>query len=316
MIIKRLRNAFGLMCSRNGRQAMRYAVAKRFINPILRRIGYTLIADYFYQPIPNDSDLLASRNKERPLSSVVGDVDCQIAFAENLLRKYRGEFNDAETLEQCGYREASSGLIDGDAQFLYSMVREYKPEKIIEIGAGGSTHIIAAALKKTFSETKQKTDFCSIDPYPMPSLEGLCQASDAFTEFQLLKKHVQDVDISLFESLKENDILFVDSSHVFKQGSDVEFEFLRIYPLLRRGVIVHIHDIFFPFDYPYEWNAKEFWFWNEQYFLEAFLQFNDKFKILASLSLVLYRKSEVFSHTINSFCLPAKVGSFWMKSIR
>ncbi len=125
-------------------------------------------------------------------------------------------------------------------------------------------------------------------------------------------KLVEAVDLSVFESLQANDILFVDSSHVFKSGSDVEFEFLQVYPRLQTGVLVHIHDIFFPYDYPIEWNLKESRYWNEQYFLETFLQFNKKFEVLASLSMVSYYKNSVFLDNINAYNEDRLPGSFWM----
>ena len=127
---------------------------------------------------------------------------------------------------------------------------------------------------------------------------------------------MQLVELSIFESLEENDILFMDSSHVFKQGSDVEFEFLKIYPILKKEVIVHLHDVFFPFDYPIEWNMKRYWFWNEQYFLEVFLQFNSKFEVLASLSMVAYRDNLIFLDTISAYYETINPGSFWMKAVR
>ena len=116
--------------------------------------------------------------------------------------------------------------------------------------------------------------------------------------------------------MKENNILFVDSSHVYKQGSDVEFEFLCIYPVLQKGVLVHIHDIFLPFDYPLEWNMKKYRFWNEQYFLEMFLLFNRDFEVLASLSMVAHHGKGVFVHAVRAFDQTRRPGAFWMRRVR
>lgn len=309
-----LKTFLTLIRSRSGRRTLRYVMAKKYFNPLARRAGYTIIADYHLQPIPNNSEILHYANKERPLNSIALNADRQTQFATCLLRKYGDEFNDGSTLSYCGYMESTSGLVSGDAEFLYSMVRDRKPRRIVEVGAGGSTQIMAAALRGNFLETHTKTTFCSIDPYPRSFLRTLKSKVEPFMEFTLLQKQVQEVDLSLFESLEENDILFVDSSHVFKQGSDVEFEFLSIYPVLRAGVVVHIHDIFFPFDYPQEWNTKEYWFWNEQYFLETFLQFNSKFEVLASLSLVLHHSSQVFTENIDAYH-GNRGQSFWMRAI-
>lgn len=233
---------------------------------------------------------------------------------EYLLIKYGDEFNGG-ALSYYGYMEEKSGLVSGDAEVLYAMVREMKPRRIVEVGAGGSTQIIAAALRKNYLETRERALFYSIDPY-MPSFLGaLAGTLDEFVRFTPLSQRVQDADISVFGSLGEGDVLFVDSSHVFKQGSDVEFEFLCVYPILKKGILVHIHDIFFPFDYPLEWNNKEYWFWNEQYFLETFLQCNSRFEVLASLSLVSHHNDLVFSGIIKTHNTTEPPHSFWMKSI-
>ncbi len=294
---------------------IRFLIARKIFNPLLRRFGYTIIADHFYQPIPNNKELLIYNKKERPLTSIQWNIENQIEFSRHILSQYSDEYNDPGVISSYGYSENKSGLLSGDTEFLYSMIRYKKPRIVIEVGTGGSTAIMIAALKKNFCETQQKTKFISIDPYPKKILSSIKKKSNNFMEFSLIEKMVQDVDLSVFESLVENDILFVDSSHVFKQGSDVEFEFLSLYPILRKGVIVHIHDIFFPFDYPLKWNITNNRFWNEQYFLETFLQFNSKFEIVASLSMVSYYNNEIFSDNIKAFHKEHTPGSFWMISV-
>jgi hypothetical protein len=97
---------------------------------------------------------------------------------------------------------------------------------------------------------------------------------------RLIEKKVQDVPISEFTRLHENDILFIDSSHVITIGGDVQYEYLEIIPRLEKGVLIHVHDVFFPAEYPKEWVMEKLRFWNEQYILQAFLAFNESFKIL------------------------------------
>ncbi len=307
-----LKKLLNRMQTEQGRKNIKFALARKIFNPLLRNIGYTLITDHFYQPIPNRQEIMTYAGKERPLSSIEWHLDKQTELVKYLLEKYALEFNNKEIFSAFGYSEDSSGLISGDAEVLYAMVREKKPSRIIEIGSGGSTKIIAAALKMNFIENSQKSQLISIEPYPQDFLKDFANVSKDFLEFSLLTQKVEAVDLSVFESLQTNDILFVDSSHVFKSGSDVEFEFLQIYPRLQTGVLVHIHDIFFPYDYPIEWNLKESRYWNEQYFLETFLQFNKKFEVLASLSMVSYYKSSVFIDNINAYNEERLPGSFWM----
>lgn len=307
-----LKKLLNRMQTEQGRRNIKFALARKIFNPLLRNIGYTLITDHFYQPIPNRQEIMTYSGKERPLSSIEWHLDKQTELVKYLLEKYALEFNNKEIFSAFGYSEESSGLISGDAEFLYAMVREKKPDRVIEIGSGGSTKIIAAALKMNFIENSQKSQLISIEPYPQDFLKDFANVSKDFLEFSLLTQKVEAVDLSVFESLQTNDILFVDSSHVFKSGSDVEFEFLQVYPRLKTGVLVHIHDIFFPYDYPSEWNLKESRYWNEQYFLETFLQFNKKFQVLASLSMVSYYKNSVFLDNINAYNEDRLPGSFWM----
>ena len=307
-----LKKLLNRMQTEQGRKNIKFAMARKIFNPLLRNMGYTLITDHFYQPIPNRQEIMTYAGKERPLSSIEWHLDKQTELVKYLLEKYALEFNNKEIFSAFGYSEDTSALISGDAEVLYTMVREKKPSRIIEIGSGGSTKIIAAALKMNFRENSQKSQLISIEPYPQDFLKDFANVSKDFLEFSLLTQKVEAVDLSVFESLQTNDILFVDSSHVFKSGSDVEFEFLQVYPRLQTGVLVHIHDIFFPYDYPTEWNLKESRYWNEQYFLETFLQFNKKFKILASLSMVSHYKNSVFLENINAYNEDRLPGSFWM----
>ncbi len=103
---------------------------------------------------------------------------------------------------------------------------------------------------------------------------------------QVLRSKVEDIDRTLFETLSENDILFIDSSHVVRPQGDVLVEYLELLPALQRGVIVHVHDIFSPRDYPEEWVHERVRLWNEQYLLEAFMSFNNTFKIIGALSFL------------------------------
>lgn len=317
MKLQTIPHAVRLLRSSNGRQALKHAFVSRIVNPIVRPMGYTVITDYFYQPIPSDQELRNTKDQERSLASLNMCVDRQAEFVHAILEKYQEEIVYQRALEYFGYQESFSGVVGGDAAFLYSMIRENKPNHVIEVGAGGSTLVIAAALRRNALDTGRVAELYSIDPYPAPFLLSLQKAMAGTVKFFFQEIRVQDTDRSLFRLLGEGDILFVDSSHVFKQGSDVEFEFLSVYPSLRAGVTVHIHDIFFPFDYPYEWNSKESRFWNEQYFLETFLQFNDKFTTLASLSLVQHYNPEIFApYVVHPASLPGQGQSFWMKAIR
>ena len=133
-------------------------------------------------------------------------------------------------------------------------------------------------------------------------------------DVNLIREKVEDVDMNAFEILEENDILFIDSSHIIRPQGDVLFEFLEILPKIKKGVLVHVHDIFTPKDYPDNWILKDHRLWNEQYLLEAFLTCNSNFKIIGAVNHLHHQYSE----EIHAKCpvlasqKTREPGSFWM----
>jgi hypothetical protein len=155
------------------------------------------------------------------------------------------------------------------------MIRYFKPKRVIEIGSGFSTYLSAKACLLNKEKDGIETELIAIEPY---ANETLKKGFPGLTT--LIQKPLEQVDLSLFQSLVENDILFIDSSHALKIGGDVKYEYLEILPRLKKGVIVHSHDIFLPWEYPKRWIMDEHWFWTEQYLLQAFLSFNSEFEVL------------------------------------
>jgi hypothetical protein len=189
---------------------------------------------------------------------------------------------------------------------MHSFVRGFNPKTIIEVGAGNSTYVIANAVVRNSCDSTM-AEVIAIDPYPTPVLrQGFPGLG------RVIESRVQDTDVRLFESLGPNDILSIDSSHVVRTGGDVNFLYLEILPRLRPGVIVHVHDIFLPFEYPRQW-VRQRYFWNEQYLLQALLINNSEFEVLwgqkyaewsfpeAYESVFLGRTSEPENHGSYSF---------------
>lgn len=155
-----------------------------------------------------------------------------------------------------------------DAELLYSVIRKQQPKQIIEVGSGFSTRLMALAIK----DGNLSTSITSIDPEPRVEV-------DAFVT-QRIESVVEHVDSgTIADVLEEGDILFIDSSHQVITGGDVPFLFLEVLPRLKKGVFIHVHDVFFPFDYPVECVSAG-WGWTEQYLVHAFLSFNEAFEIL------------------------------------
>ena len=163
-----------------------------------------------------------------------------------------------------------------DVLVAYCMVRHFQPRRIIEVGSGFSSLVLGQAAAKN----KSSALIC-IDPFP----NELIRKDNSIPALQsLIESKVQDVDVEFFSQLESGDILFIDSSHTVKTGGDVNYLFLEILPRLEAGVIVHVHDIFLPFEYRRDWMLEEFRFWTEQYLLQAFLIFNSEFDVLMANS--------------------------------
>jgi predicted O-methyltransferase YrrM len=160
----------------------------------------------------------------------------------------------------------------GDALILAALVRHLKPRRLIEVGSGWST---AAVLDVRERFLEGSLDVTAIEPHPM-LLHEVMRSRDEVT---IIDRPVQDIPLDLFRGLQANDILFIDDSHVAKYGSDIWHIVTKILPSLAPGVVIHIHDIFWPFEYPYTW-LEEGRAWNEAYFVHAFVLFNSDFEIL------------------------------------
>jgi len=194
----------------------------------------------------------------------------------------------------------------GDALILYSMLRRFEPRSVLEVGSGYSSALMLD-VRALFLD--RSTGFTFIEPYP-DRLEPLLTDEDRKT-VRLVYEPVQRVALETFGALQKGDILFVDSSHVSKVGSDLNFIFFEVLPVLNSGVIVHFHDIFWPFEYPRQW-ILDGRAWNEAYLLRAFLQYNREFEVLFFNSFAARRFRPFFEARMPLF-LQNPGGSFWMR---
>jgi len=195
-----------------------------------------------------------------------------------------------------------------DAIILFCMIRDLQPRRIIEVGSGHTSCLILDT-NEVFFGGRIKCTF--VDPYP-ELLLGLLRPGEV-ERTDIVAKKLQDTDLELFASLRANDILFIDSSHVAKVGSDVQSLFFNILPALPPGVVVHIHDIFPGFEYPAEW-LREGRGWNEQYILRAFLQFSTDFCIKLFTGHMLLEHPDFF-HQHMPNCFRNGGGNFWMERV-
>jgi len=184
--------------------------------------------------------------------------------------------------------------------------RGFRPQRVIEVGSGFSSRLLLDTSEHFFNN---KMDITLIDP-SLGSLTDLEPAAGA----NLLSCRVQDVPLAFFDQLEENDILFIDSSHVSKTGSDVNFYIFDVIPRLSPGVLVHIHDILYPFEYPADWVLDEKRSWNETYLLQAFLQYNAAFEILYWNNFAFHALGADLAELM-PLCLENEGGSLWIRRV-
>jgi hypothetical protein len=259
------------------------------------RWGYHIRPIHYYEPLPDFRSITIEQiNQRRSCPGIDFRWDQQLSLV-NELATYRDELRELEF-------DFDNAYFNGfDAAVYYALIRHLQPQRIIEIGGGYSTQIAAKALA-----ANRTGKLICIEPYP-ERLNG----SDRNVE--LIQTRVEEMNVDFFSSLEANDILFIDSSHTVKFRSDVCYEFLEILPRLARDVWVHVHDIFFPHDYPAEWLINRRLALNEQYFLEAFLSFNKTFAPqLANYWLCLDHGEDatrIWPKADN------RASSFWMKRV-
>ncbi len=207
------------------------------------------------------------------------------------------------------YHYANPSFPLADALALLCFLLEFRPRRFVEVGAGYSS---CAAIDINEQHLSSALDMTFIEPHPEPALE-LFGDDLKYRKFVRLQR-LQDTPLSLFTDLDAGDVLFIDSSHVGKTGSDVLDYLFRILPRLRPGVLVHLHDIFFPFEYPKVWIADQNRSWNETYFVRAFLCGNSNFRVLY-LSDWIYKCRRDLFETHMPLCVPHRGGSLWMQSV-
>lgn len=268
---------------------------------------------HFYSPCCDPEELRSMEDYIWPTSKIVDSpgIDYNIRTQLELLN----EFARFSSQIQFALNEGSSDNVQYfyandqfpclDAEALFCFLRFLRPARIIEIGSGYSSLIMAEVNRKFFSETIQ---ISCVEPFPRQFLlDGIPGISE------LVKEKVQLVPLSFFDRLRRHDILFIDSSHVSKTGSDVNYELFEILPRLAPGVYVHIHDIFLPDDYPKKWAIDDLRNWNEEYLVRAFLQFNSHFEIAWSSYLLSTRYQEETQRVFPRFLSLGAGGSLWIR---
>lgn len=236
------------------------------------------LAGHFYSPIPAREEVINRLRllQAKPPASFAGielDLQAMCAWLESCLPLYAQLPFPDHPAPNCRFYFDNTWFSHLDAVTLFLWLREKKPRRVVEVGSGYSS---AVTLDTADSAPEWSPEITFIEPRPQ-RLRELLRPTDA-SRVRIMERDVRDVDLSIFQSLEPGDLLFIDTSHVVKCGSDVHFFFFEVFPLIQPGVFVHLHDIFYPFEYSEEFLSAGRYY-NEIYFLRAFLMYNPYWKI-------------------------------------
>lgn len=265
--------------------ALLSALVMRFVGrvgiyrlPLIRRtslfIGVNPVVRRYYDPFFDERMTTHPLGEPRDLPGLDLRIEQQLSLLPEL--DFAAEFTAALA------NQHSSGPVfnldneffgGGDAELLYAMIRRTRPRTIIEVGSGNSTLVARMAIAGNVrDDAGYSCRHICIEPFEAPWLPE--------TGAEVIRERVEKVDRTLFDQLGANDLLFIDSSHVIRPHGDVVVEYLQILPRLAEGVVVGIHDIFTPRDYPRDWLVGRASLWDEQYLVEAFLTHNGAWEVL------------------------------------
>jgi methyltransferase family protein len=276
---------------------------------------------HFYSPIPSLPEIRRSAARVFDASSpTVPGIDLNESAQLTLLAelgKYYAELPFPEQRQgTTRYFLHNPAFAYCDGIIYYCMLRRLRPRRVIEVGSGYSSCLLLDTNELSLGRGVACT---FIEPYPQ-LLHSLIRDEDR-QQIAVIATNVQDVDPSVFDDLAPGDILFIDSSHVSKTNSDVNYLFFDILPRLRSGVYVHVHDVFYPFQYPSEW-VYQGRGWNEAYLTRAFLQYNRGFEIQLFNSFLerfhrdrLERAMPLCTRYVDANMVPTSAQSLWLKKV-
>lgn len=250
------------------------------------RVGIHILPKHYYSPVPDIRWLQSHREQwsaPATFDHIDWNLDHQLEWASEAMAGHYHEVQGLGVYDTVVRAAAGPGYGPIESQVLHCVLRRYRPRRVVEIGAGMSTLCIAHAGRLNEGEGDGFPLITCVEPFPRAALL-------ARTDIRLIPSAVQAVEISLFDQLEAGDLLFIDSSHAVKVGSDLQRIYLEIIPRLAPGVMIHIHDIYFPYLYPRD-ALRTYFGWQESTLLLALLTDNPKLRVLACLSALHYERS-------------------------
>jgi predicted O-methyltransferase YrrM len=275
----------------------------------LTRLKFHLLPVHYYSPVVNLLHLETHKEDWARRSEMPGiewNGPAQLRVMREICLPYQAEYKDNRHFIDATSNHFGPGYGPIEAQALHAFVRHYKPGRIIEVGSGVSTACMLAATKMNADETGRQTSITCVEPYPSRRLKDLKSQG----QVELINRFVQAVNTEVFQALGDGDLLFIDSSHTVKTGSDVNYLFLEILPRLKPGVLVHVHDVYFPYDYS-PLTLRTLWHWSETSLLRAHMTHNPKIRTLFCMSLMHHDYADAMKEIFPTYAPePVKDGLF------
>jgi hypothetical protein len=266
-----------------------------FIHSIGMRAGVVILPKHYYVPISDINELRRTRQHWAKRSAMLGvdiNITNQIKFLEKI-KLYEPEYRGNKTFLQGQAQHFGPGFGYIEAQALHGFLRATKPRKIVEVGSGVSTYCAQIAAQINDNEANLKTQITCIEPYPSSYLQKSNQ-------IRLVQAQVERIPLHIFDELNDGDFLFIDSTHTVKAVGDVLYLYLEVIPRLKPGVMIHIHDIYFPYLYQRDILSSLFQ-WQETSLLQALLVNNNKIEIFLCLSLLHYDAPEALAQVFPEY---------------
>jgi hypothetical protein len=259
------------------------------------RLGFHIHPAHYYAPVPNIIELERTTDlwaKPSAMSGIHIDLDEQIDNLRRVCTPFQEEFRGNPYYWHATKQPFRSGRSRFfgylEAQVLHAVVRHYKPARLIEIGGGVPTYCTFQAMSMNARDTGVNGHITCIEPDPTDMVRNINENAE---NFELIARPIQDVPLEYFKQLNVNDIVFIDSNHAVRSGSELNYTVLEILPIIPKGVLVHFHDIYLPYDYDRD-VLRTFMHPNETALVAAFLSCNTRYKILFAMSMLHYQHQQ------------------------
>lgn len=270
---------------------------------------------HYYSPLVNPDEFIKQKNSTFNSEDYLPhEINFNLTQQEVLLKEFEPYYDEipfGETVSaKLRYSFNNDFFTYSDAITLYCLMRIYKPKRIIEIGSGYSSALVLDTNEIFFNNQIAVT-------FIEPNADRLNSILKGNEPVDIIKEKIQDTDVEICSGLEDGDFLLIDTSHVSKSGGDVNHIYFNILPNLKKGVRIHIHDIFFPFEYPEKWVVEEKRSWNEIFLLRAFLAYNNTFRILFFNDLIQKKHLAYIEDTMPLFLKrnSRTCGGIWIEKI-